>query len=122
MSLKPCVNRAAAAATWEELENDEETWNNILDEKFHTETVPTPIVEPDTWHGLALYVGLEGWGRFFRLEEEAEALAYDAYFEKRGSRYLLLLSTEFVANKTTTKKCKSVRCRKTKQSTAFVII
>ena len=106
--------------TWEELENDEETWNNILDEKFHTETVRHEL--SNLTHGTdLLYVGLEGWVRFFRLEEEAEGLAYDAYFRNEG-QYLLLLSTEFVANKTTTKKCKSVRCRKTKQSTAYVII
>ena len=69
--------------TWEELENDEETWNNILDEKFHTETVRHEL--SNLTHGTdLLYVGLEGWVRFFRLEEEAEALAYDAYFRNEG--------------------------------------
>lgn len=69
--------------TWEELENDEETWNNILDEKFHTKTVRHEL--SNLTHGTdLLYTDPSGWVRFFRLEEEAERLAYDAYFRNEG--------------------------------------
>ena len=67
--------------TWEELENDDQ-WNGILEEDAGAETVGYRLYhlkngEDFIYHDMS-------WVRFFRMDEEAEKLAYDAYNRNQG--------------------------------------